>query len=115
MSFFGKKSTVIGVFPPDDTLSYGIDVITPAVIDKPELSPSGPESSDGICDLCEYLEDLDPLVLLVLLGTSRTGPPSSGLYGSCGLSLYNFRPKKDLPPEVCRDLLSPGELFEGIA
>lgn len=90
-------------------------MITPAVIDKPKLSPSCPDSSEGICDLCEYLEDLDPLALLVVLGTSRTEPPSSGLYESCDLSLCIFRPKKDLPPEACRDLLSTGGLFEGIS
>ena len=89
--------------------------MTPAVMDKPKLSPSWPESSDGICDLCEYLEDLDPLALLVVLGTSRIDPPSSGLYKSCDFSLCNFRPKNDLPPEDCRDLLSTSALFEGIS
>ena len=90
-------------------------MIRPAVIDKPELSPSCSVSPDGICDLCEYLEDLDPLALLVALGTSRTEPPSSGPYESCDLSLCNFRPKNDLPPDDCRDLLSTGALLEGIS
>ena len=88
--------------------------MTPAVIDNPELSPSWPESSDAIWDLCEYREDLDPLALLVVLGTSRTEPPSSGLYESCDLSLCIFRPKKDLPAEDWRDLPSTFTLLEGI-
>ena len=83
-------------------------------MDKPEVSPSCPVSSNGICDLCEYREDLDPLALLVALGTSRTEPPSSGLCESCDLSLFIFRPKKDLPAEDWRDLPSTLTLLEGI-
>lgn len=64
--------------------------------------------------LCEYLEDRDPVVLLEALGTSSIDPPSSGPRKSDCLSLCNFRPKNDLPPEDCRDLLSTGGVVEGI-
>jgi len=86
--------------------------MTPAVIESPIFSVSAVKSSDGCCDLCEYLEEREPLALLEALGTSRIDPPSS--CPSCDLSLCIFLPKNDLPPEDCRDLLSAAVFVEGI-
>lgn len=53
-------------------------MITPAVMDKPEVSsPSFPRSMDGADGLCEYLDERDPFALLEPLGTSSPDPPSS--------------------------------------
>lgn len=88
-------------------------MITPAVMDKPEVSSGLFRSTEVADGLCEYLEDRDPLALLEPLGTSSTDAPSS-CRESGDFSLCNFRPKKDLPPEDCLDLLSTGGVVEGM-
>lgn len=88
--------------------------MTPAVMDKPDVSSPLFRSTEGADGLCEYLEDRDPLALVEPLGTSSIGPPSS-CRESDDFSLCNFRPKKDLPPEDCLDLLSTGGVVDGIA
>ena len=67
----------MGVFRSAATLSYGIEVMTPAVIESPEASTAFPISMDTVEALCECREDLDPLVLLAPLGRSGVKPPSS--------------------------------------
>ena len=91
-------------------LSYGTDVITPAVIASPVVSvPIDIGLSIEATDpLCECLEDCDPAALLGKLGVS--GIRWASLFD---LSLCNRRPKKDLPPEDCLDFGSCGAL-EGI-
>lgn len=49
---------------PFAAASYGIEVITPAAIDRPDASSPLSRSSDGADGLCEYLEDRDPFALL---------------------------------------------------
>ena len=86
-------------------------MITPAVIDSPEPSPPLSRSTEATDVLCECLEDFDPAALLALLGARV---PSSKYLESVDLSLCNFLPKNDLPPEDCLDLLSPGGVVDGI-
>lgn len=100
---------------PSAAASYGMEVITPAVMDKPDVSSPlllGPtEGTDG---LCEYLDERDPFALLEPLGISSTDPPSS-CRESDDFSLWTFRPKNDLPPEDCLDLLSTWGVVEGMS
>jgi hypothetical protein len=84
-------------------VSYGIEVITPAVIDKP--LESGPIelglSIDATDALCECLEDWEPGWLVGWLGGTGYRWPSLG-----GFSLCNRFPKKPFPPDDCLDLPS---------
>lgn len=98
---------------PSAAASYGMDVITPAVIERPDKS-SFP-TSKSLCPLWEYREDREPLVLLEALGTCSTEPPSSWPEESGVRSLCIFLPKNDLPPDDCLVLLSTGGVVEGIS
>ncbi len=53
--------------------------MTPAVMDRPDVSSQLFKSSEGADGLCEYLEDRDPFALLEPLGTSSMDAPSSCL------------------------------------
>lgn len=89
--------------------------MTPAVIDRPRLSPSCPKSVEGNWDLCEYRDEVEPLALLEpTLGIWSTEPPSSWLADSWDFSLCILRPKNDRPPEDCLDLLSAA-VVDGIS
>lgn len=78
--------------------------MTPAVMARPEGSPSCPPSSD-VADARLLLfcrDDHDPFRFVVL--ALSICPPS---YLLSVLSLF-FRPKSDLPLELCLVCLSPG-------
>ena len=99
---------------PSEAASYGIDVMTPAVMDKPDVSSPLPRSTEGADGLCEYLDDRDAFALVEPLGISSTEAQSS-CRDSVDFSLWSFRPKNDLPPEDCLDLLSTGGVVEGMS
>ena len=89
---------MIGVLLSAATLSYGIEVMTPAVIEMPRGSAPLSISIEAEF-LCECREDLEPLLLLAPLGASGYSAPSSNTLDSTGRSLPNFLPKKDLCPD----------------
>ena len=102
----------MGDLPSAITLSYGMDVITPAIIASPVWSAPGEpgRSIDATEDPLVCLDDLDPLELVL----SRSPPknlPSSLAF------LFSFLPvleKNDLPPDDCRDLLSTADIIDGL-
>lgn len=88
--------------------------MTPAVVESPD--PSTPLGiSTDIDARCECLEDFDPDALPPWFGTAGTRFASSLSRLSDDLSLWSFRPKKDLPPEDCRVLESTGAVVAGIS
>jgi hypothetical protein len=89
----------MGVLESAGTLSYGIDVITPDIVDSPAGSISLDMSSELIEARFECLEERE---LPSTLGVSNPPLPSY-LLSTCR-SLWSFRPKNDFPPEDCLDL-----------
>ena len=89
-----------------NTVWYGIDVITPAVIARPEASPS--LSRECTEARFECLEDRDPEALPPVDKLSSV--PSSRLSDdfSDDFSLCSFLPNSDLPADDCLVCLSPG-------
>ena len=85
---------------------YGIDVMTPAVMDSPVPSSFTTPSKDWTESFLECLDDLEPFVLVLALPVGLSNPPLLSSRLSVCLSLLNLRPKNDLPAEDCRDLLS---------
>lgn len=77
-------------------------MITPAVIERPVASGSLPKSIDCTDPLFVWREVRDPGELAMEMGASR--PPFPSCRWSSVRSLCSFRPKNDLPADVCLDL-----------
>ena len=88
-----------------DRLSYGIEVITPAVIARPAASPGCIGVSAEPEGRLECRDDFEPGVLFDPLGANPgVGGKSSYERDSVGFSF--FLPKKERPPDDCLDFAS---------
>lgn len=87
------------------TLSYGIEVITPEVVARPDMSSECPISTE-YTDALEYLDERDPDEL----PGGAAGVSRAASYRSFGRSLCSFLPKNDFPPDDCRDLSDGAEV-----
>lgn len=97
----------MGVLGSGGRLSKGMEVMTPAVMARPEASASWPMSKDCTDALLECREEREPDELP---GGVDGSPPLS----SAGRSLCSFLPKNDLPPDVCLDLSGADDVELGI-
>lgn len=94
----------MGVLESGDKLSKGIEVITPAVIERPlAASISAPTSKEPTEDLLEWRDEREPDELPASPGGSN-GTQLFSERSSDGFSLCNFFPKNDLPTDDCLDL-----------
>ena len=91
------------------TLSYGIEVITPAVMLSPPGSAPGELglSIDATDDPLVCLDDRDPIVLALSRSPPKYFPSSLAFL----LSFLLLLEKNDFPPDDCLDLLSPADIL----